>query len=54
MKSLLIIFCAVRLCSANFNDLLILQDFEREMIEEKKRQEEEGKRGAWNEVEIGK
>jgi hypothetical protein len=30
-----------------------LQDFEREMIEEKKRQEEEGKRGAWNEVEIG-
>lgn len=23
------------------------------MIEEKKRQEEEGKRGAWNEVEIG-
>jgi hypothetical protein len=31
-----------------------LQDFEREMIEEKKRQEEEGKRGAWNEVEIGK
>jgi hypothetical protein len=24
------------------------------MIEEKKRQEEEGKRGAWNEVEIGK
>lgn len=31
-----------------------MQDFEREMIEEKKRQEEEGKRGAWNEVEIGK
>ncbi|PSN34518.1 hypothetical protein C0J52_24454 [Blattella germanica] len=30
-----------------------LLDFEREMIEEKKRQEEEGKRGAWNEVEIG-
>ena len=30
-----------------------MQDFEREMIEEKKRQEEEGKRGAWNEVEIG-
>ncbi|XP_069695557.1 U4/U6.U5 tri-snRNP-associated protein 1 isoform X5 [Periplaneta americana] len=29
-----------------------LLDFEREMIEEKKRQEEEGKRGAWNEVEI--
>ncbi|PNF29069.1 hypothetical protein B7P43_G12633 [Cryptotermes secundus] len=27
-------------------------DLEREMIEEKKRQEEEGKRGAWNEVEI--
>jgi hypothetical protein len=23
------------------------------MTEEKKRQEEEGKRGAWNEVEIG-
>jgi hypothetical protein len=36
-----------------FDDLLKLQDFEREMIEEKKRQEEEGKRGAWNEVEIG-
>jgi hypothetical protein len=31
----------------------MLQEFEREMIEEKKRQEEEGKRGAWNEVEIG-
>lgn len=29
-----------------------LLDFEQEMIEEKKRQEEEGKRGAWNEVEI--
>ncbi|XP_023724175.1 uncharacterized protein LOC111873583 [Cryptotermes secundus] len=26
-------------------------DFEREMIEEKKPQEEEGKRGAWNKVE---
>jgi hypothetical protein len=35
------------------HDPLKLQDFEREMIEEKKRQEEEGKRGAWNEVEIG-
>jgi U4/U6.U5 tri-snRNP-associated protein 1 len=29
-----------------------LLDFEREMMEEKKRQEQEGKRGAWNEVEI--
>ncbi|XP_023720547.1 U4/U6.U5 tri-snRNP-associated protein 1-like [Cryptotermes secundus] len=29
-----------------------LLDFEREIFEEKKRQEEEGKCGAWNEVEI--
>lgn len=30
------------------------QDFEREMIEEqRRRQEEDGKRGAWNEVEGG-
>jgi hypothetical protein len=28
-------------------------DFEIEIIEEKKYQEEEGKCGAWNEVEIG-
>jgi len=42
------------LCTLHIlHDLLKLQDFEREMIEEKKRQEEEGKRGAWNEVEIG-
>jgi hypothetical protein len=31
----------------------MLQDFEREMTEEKKHREEEGKRRAWNEVEIG-
>ncbi|XP_023719539.1 uncharacterized protein LOC111871040 isoform X2 [Cryptotermes secundus] len=28
------------------------KDFERQMIEEKKRQEEEGKCGAWNKVEL--
>jgi hypothetical protein len=31
----------------------MLQDFEREMVEEKIHQEEEGKRRSWNEVEIG-
>jgi hypothetical protein len=31
----------------------MLQDFEREIIEEKKYQEEKGKRRAWNEVVIG-
>ena len=47
-------FCTGNLCTLHIlHDLLKLQDFEREMIEEKKRQEEEGKRGAWNEVEIG-
>ncbi|XP_047120223.1 U4/U6.U5 tri-snRNP-associated protein 1 [Schistocerca piceifrons] len=29
-----------------------LLDFERELVEEKNKQDEEGKRGAWNEVEI--
>jgi hypothetical protein len=31
----------------------MLQDFEREVIEEQKHEEEEGKSSAWNEVVIG-
>ncbi|XP_033611064.1 uncharacterized protein LOC117283028 isoform X2 [Cryptotermes secundus] len=40
------------MCQHWIQSIAHLQDFEKKMSEEKKRQEEEGKRGAWNEVEI--